>query len=63
MTGDQSRALKVGDRVCWGVTITDLGTVVATSWSEVTITWDDGEAGSVSHNDMAKVERVPTKNS
>jgi hypothetical protein len=63
MTGDQSRALKVGDRVCWGVTITDLGTVIATSWSEVTITWDDGEAGSVSHNDMAKVERVPTKNS
>jgi hypothetical protein len=63
MTGDQSRALKVGDRVCWGVTITDLGTVVATSWSEVSITWDDGEAGSVSHNDMAKVERVPTKNS
>jgi hypothetical protein len=61
MTGDQSRALKVGDRVCWGVTITDLGTVVGTSWSEVTITWYDGEAGSVSHNDMAKVERVPVK--
>ena len=62
MTGDQSRGLKVGDRVCWGVTITDLGTVVGTSWSEVAITWDDGEASSVSHNDMAKVERVPTKN-
>jgi hypothetical protein len=62
MTGEQSRGLKVGDRVCWGVTITDLGTVVATSWSEVAITWDDGEASSVSHNDMAKVERVPTKN-
>jgi hypothetical protein len=62
MTGEQSRGLKVGDRVCWGVTITDLGTVVGTSWSEVAITWDDGEASSVSHNDMAKVERVPTKN-
>jgi hypothetical protein len=61
MTGDQSRTLKVGDRVCWGEKTTDLGKVVATSWSEVTIKWDDGETNSVSHNDMAKVERVPNK--
>jgi hypothetical protein len=61
MTGDQSRALKVDDRVCWGVTITDFGTVVGASWSEVTISWDDGETSSLSHNDMAKVERVPVK--
>jgi hypothetical protein len=39
----------------------DLGTVTGTSWSEVTINWDDGEANSVSHNDMAQVERVPVK--
>ena len=61
MTGDRSRGLKVGDRVCWGTTATDMGTVIATSWSEVTISWDDGDASSVSHNDMAKVERVPMK--
>ena len=61
MTGDESRTLRVGDRVCWGARITDLGTVIGTSWSEVTISWDDGEASSVSHNDMAKVERKPTK--
>ena len=61
MTGEQSRQLKVGDRVCWGATTTDLGTVIGTSWSEVTIAWDDGESGSVSHNDMAKVERAPIK--
>jgi hypothetical protein len=59
MTGDQSRTLSVGDRVCWGVTTTDLGTVVATSWSGVTIVWDNGESNSVSHNDMAQIERVP----
>jgi hypothetical protein len=35
--------------------------VGGTSWSEVTIAWDDGEANAVSHNDMAKVERVPNK--
>jgi hypothetical protein len=56
MTGDQSRTLSVGDRIRWGAT-----TVIGTSWSEVTISWDDGEASSVSHNDMAKVERVPLK--
>jgi len=61
MTGDQSRTLKVGDRVCWGLTTTDLGTVVGTSWSEVNIDWDDGESNSVSHNDMAQVERVAAK--
>jgi hypothetical protein len=61
MTGNQSRLLKIGDRVCWQASTTDLGTVVATSWSEVTISWDDGETSSVSHNDMAQVERVPVK--
>jgi hypothetical protein len=61
MTGEQSRQLRAGDRVCWGATTTDLGTVIATSWSEVTIDWDDGEASAVSHNDMVKVERVPHK--
>jgi hypothetical protein len=60
MTGDQSRSLKPGDRVCWGPSATDLGKVIAASWSEVTISWDDGETNSVSHNDMAKVERAPS---
>jgi hypothetical protein len=59
MTGDQSRTLSVGDRVCWGVTTTDLGTVIAKIWSEVTIDWDDGRTSTIQHNDMARVERVP----
>jgi hypothetical protein len=54
MTGEQSRQLRAGDRVCWGTTTTDLGTVTATSWSEVTISWDDGEAITVSHNDIGE---------
>jgi hypothetical protein len=61
MTCDQSRTLKPLDRVRWGATTTDLGTVIGTSWSEVTISWDEGESNSVSHNDMARVERVLTK--
>jgi len=60
MTGDQSRLLKVGDRVCCGATTTDLGTVIGTAWSGVTIAWDDGHTDSVRHNDMAQIERAPT---
>jgi hypothetical protein len=61
MTGDQSSLLKVGDRVCWGETTTDLGTVIGTTWSEVTIDWDDGHTSSIQRNDMVQVERVPRK--
>jgi hypothetical protein len=61
MTGDQSRLLEVGDRVCWGATTTDRGTVTGASWSGVTIDWDDGHTTSIQHNDMAQVERVPIK--
>jgi hypothetical protein len=59
MTGTQSRLLKVGDRVRWGATITDLGTVVGTAWSGVAIDWDDGHTASVRHNDMAQVDWMP----
>jgi hypothetical protein len=61
MTGDQSRTLRVGNRVCWGATTTDLGTVTGASWSGVTIGWDDGHTTSIQHNNMAQVERVPIK--
>jgi hypothetical protein len=61
MTGEQSRLLKRGERVCWAATTSDLGTVVGTSWSEITFALDDGESNSVSHNDMARIERVLAK--
>jgi hypothetical protein len=59
MTGEQSRQLKVGDRVRWKESDTNLGTVTGTSWSGVTLAWDDGDSNSISHNDMAQVEQVP----
>jgi hypothetical protein len=31
MTGEQSRLLKIGDRVCRGATTTDLGKIIGTS--------------------------------
>jgi len=35
--------------------------VIATAWSDVTISWDNGHTASIQHNDMAQVERVATK--
>jgi hypothetical protein len=62
MTGDQSRLLlNVGDRVCWGATTTDLGTVTEKNWAGVTVKWDNRSEQAILHNDMAKVERVPIK--
>jgi hypothetical protein len=58
MTGDESRNLEVGDRVRWKGDATNQGTVRGTSWSGVTIAWDDGDTTSVSHNDMGQVDRV-----
>ena len=61
MTGDESRLLKVGDRICWKGSATDLGTVTGTAWSGVTIAWDDNQTDSIRHNDMTQIEPVPTK--
>ena len=43
----------------WSEKLTDLGTVTGTSWSGVTIDWDDDLTTSILLNDMAQVERVP----
>jgi len=43
MTPDQSKQLKVGQRVAWHDSATDLGTVKATDWSGVQIAWDNGK--------------------
>jgi len=61
MTGDQSRGLGIGARVCWGEDKNDQGTVTAKSWSGVTLKWDNRDRQSVSHNDMKMVFLVSEK--
>jgi hypothetical protein len=61
MTGDQSRLLRVGDRVCWNADKNDQGTVTEKNWAGVTVKWDNRSKQSILHNDMAQVERVPVK--
>jgi hypothetical protein len=60
MTGDQSRLLNVGDRVCWNADQNDQGTVTEKNWAGVTIKWNNRSKQTILHNDMAQVERVPT---
>ena len=55
MTGGESRKLKPGDRAFWQRDLKNQGTVKGTSWSGVTIDWDDGDTTSISHNDMSAV--------
>jgi hypothetical protein len=55
MTGEQSRQLQVGARVCWGQDKNDQGTVTEKNWSGVILKWDNRDKQSVLHNDMAMV--------
>jgi hypothetical protein len=55
MTGEQSRKLKVGDKVCWQNDQADRGTVTETSWSGLTIKWDSRGEQRVLHNDRRNV--------
>jgi hypothetical protein len=59
MTGDQSRHLKVGDRVCWRDDKVDGGTVTEGNWAGVTIKWDNRSEQPFLHNDMGQVVFVP----
>jgi hypothetical protein len=61
MTGLESRALGVGSRVCWREDKNDQATVTETSWSGVTLKWDNRSQQSVMHNDMEAVSIVPKK--
>jgi hypothetical protein len=61
MTGAESRQLKIGDRVGWQASKTDLGTVIETNWAGLTIKWDNRSEQTILHNDMGQVEKVLNK--
>jgi hypothetical protein len=58
MTGEQSRQLKDGARVCWQNDEADQGTVTETNWAGVTVKWKDRGEQAILHNDMGQIERV-----
>jgi hypothetical protein len=61
MTGEQSRRLEVGDKVCWQNDQADRCTVTETSWSGLTIKWDGRGEQRVLHNDMGGMSLASKK--
>jgi hypothetical protein len=59
MTGEQSRHLGVGDRVCWQKDQADKGRVTEKNWAGVTVKWDNRNEQTILHNDMGQIERAP----
>jgi hypothetical protein len=58
MTGDESRKLKVRDRVCWKKDEADRGTITETNWAGITVRWDNRGEQTILHNDMGQVEKT-----
>jgi hypothetical protein len=56
MTPEQSKKLKVGDRVCFNGDKKDGGKVIATNANYVTIKWADGHQSYSGHKGMKRVE-------
>jgi hypothetical protein len=61
MTGEQSRQLKVGNKVCWRNDQGDRGIVTETSWAGVTVRWDGRGDQAIQHNDMGSLQRATGK--
>jgi len=61
MTGDQSRTLRVGDRVYWHDDLSDQGVITEKNWAGVTIKWDNRDQQAILHNDMTTVFLLPNK--
>jgi hypothetical protein len=58
MTGDESRKLQVGTRVCWMGDKEDAGTVTEKTWSSIVIKWHRRDTQTILHNDMAGVSVI-----
>ena len=61
VTPEQSRNLKVGQRVSWLANDQDRGVIVERDWTGVKIQWDNGKTSFYHHNDMRDVVSAPLK--
>jgi hypothetical protein len=59
MTSEESKQLKVGNRVCFDGEQTDCGKITVVQARYVTIKWDDGHESLTGHDHMKRIERVP----
>ena len=56
MNARQAKKLKVGDKVMWQGSHTDLGEVIEVGYCAVKIKWDNGQVGLVQHDDMTMID-------
>jgi hypothetical protein len=61
MTTDQSKNLKVNERVCFRGDQADRGKVAANSVRYVTIKWAAGHQSFTGHDDMKRIEFLTAK--
>ncbi len=56
MKSEQSKNLKIGQRVAWLGSAEDQGIVITSDWSGVQIAWDNGKRQFYHHHNMDEVE-------
>ena len=61
MTSEQSKNLKIGDRIYWRGDPKDGGRITDKSWDVVAIAWDNGQTARMHFNDMSEVQLEPNK--
>lgn len=61
MTEQESRALNVGDRVCWNGEEREAGIILATDKETVSVEWQDGDCGIFYRTGkrIANLQRLP----
>lgn len=58
MKPEESKQLKIGQRVAWHDSETDQGTVTSSDWSGVRIAWDNGKDQFFHHNNMTEIQKA-----
>lgn len=61
MSPEQSRLLRLGQRLTWQGDRNDEGIVAELDWTGVRIHWCDGKTSFHHHNDMRNIEVAPVK--
>ena len=61
MDAEQSKKLKVGDKVCYLGDEADRGRIIATEFRYVTIKWEDGHESFTAHKHMTSIEKLRSK--
>src|SRR5262245_32443199 len=57
MRANEAKKLGDGERVMWGTDPNDLGTVIDNGYLAITVRWDNGQTGTIHHDDCGVISR------